>query len=338
MGVSLKGIIAALVLLNVLAWGSKWYLPNARFEATEVIESPEADRSRPDAGDLQVSPTARSASTILHLPREEAAQRTALAVPDESVAPTSDWIAAQIEDLRDDPVRGNAMRAMHRLSRSDASVVAPLTAALDSDDHQQRHLAAILLQRRDVDPSDRLLEVSLEALRMDDLPLGADHYTPSGDNEGFGTMFLSKHFDRVRMQLQRGLNSTDRQESFLCAYLLTKHRDFASLAESTRILTQHLNDNSLRGDARLSADALYTLGESARPYLRFAEPTADDQGRNLLRLIEYDIVNQPSTDADYNRRAHQNRDAYLICEPRYPRQPMGPLHMNRSNEWQASTD
>jgi len=248
-------------------------------------------------------------------------------------APT--WAVAAIADLAADDVRWNATKALRVLVETPEPIDELLERALDSHDHQQRQLAAIVLQQRVQEPSDRLLEVTLEGLRVDELPFRGRGRTNGADNEARATAFLLLHAERMRPQLVRGLNAEDLQERFLCAYILGRSRCYSALPLTCNVLIEHLHDNEIRNDARMAADALHSLGASAMHYLLFAESDADDQALCMLRLIQDDIASMPRDAEAHQRRRERHPHAHANYDPTYPVDPVFALRSNYLYGWQA---
>jgi hypothetical protein len=236
--------------------------------------------------------------------------------------------------LRDDEIPGNASKALRILSRCDNRILPLLEGALDSDDHQQRQLAAIVLRDRVDEPSARLLEVSLEALRIDDLPQDRWRITKGAENAGHATNYLLPRLPAVADRLIANLSSEDRQERFLSAYLLARGRDARAAPRVCEILIEHLRDNQLFGDAALSADALYQYGMVARPYLIHAELHADEQAHGLLRLLQYDRSRALDSDAARRERRKQHRWATEHYDPVIPADPGRIMGHNPPQRWE----
>lgn len=222
--------------------------------------------------------------------------------PNLSVRSDEDWIT----DLASDDVRWNATRAFLRLR--DRAPVQLLEEALHSPDYQQRQMAASLLRRIDgYQPSDRLLEVTVEGLQDDLHPRDPVRgtWTPPVNASGAVT-FLIKHAEEAKKYLIAGLDSKDHQQRFLCAYILGMNGIKDELPAVASILIPHLRDNDIFQDACMACSALYSLGEDVRPYLLETIPNADGQQEKTIHLILADLDGPPSSsEARAKRRRMQ---------------------------------
>ncbi len=205
-----------------------------------------------------------------------------------------------IADLRSDDVEWNAIHAYRILYSSADPPLAELESALESDDWQQRQLAAAVLWYH-YDPPEwrrargaaprghltaRLMEVTVEGLRSDDLPIERATgrcVTIFNAREGFSR--IRRHPKLAIEALANGLESEDRQQQLLCALLLGFAGAEAHADRAVPILLPHLRDNEIPEDAKWAAPALYRFGPVALPQLEGALADADDQQRALLKLI-----------------------------------------------------
>ncbi|MFU8830437.1 MAG: hypothetical protein ACNA8P_13520, partial [Phycisphaerales bacterium] len=211
-----------------------------------------------------------------------------------------------INDLRADDIRWNAIEAMDALGRLREPPLAALERALDSDDWQQRQLAAALRWWY-MDPWDwlwhdpnlpawrlesigsvtrRLLEVTVEGLRSDALPRDREQnrYTPVS-NAANGYRALVKNAKAARDLLEAGLESDDYQQKLLCALILGTGGVSASVEKAAPILIPHLRDNDIPEDAKFAIFALYRFGDAVVPLLEAALPDADEQQAQAIRLL-----------------------------------------------------
>ncbi|MFC1672072.1 HEAT repeat domain-containing protein [Planctomycetota bacterium] len=216
------------------------------------------------------------------------------------IEPADPEITRLIDALADDDVKWNAIRAQRRLRELGALAIEPLEGALMSKDYQQRQLAAdVLRQIGGYKPSERMLAILVEGLRDDEFPARVREgkttaYTPTY-NASWGTKYLSKHAARAEAFLEKGLESDDAQQKFLCAYIvgvsgMTKH-----VSKAAGILIDHTKNNGIRGDACLSAAALFRLGKDVLPHLRAALPGADMQQKEVIGALIKDIQNPSSS-------------------------------------------
>jgi hypothetical protein len=205
-----------------------------------------------------------------------------------------------IHHLGDDERSRNASWACAVLVYLDREALPRLEAALDDRDYQRRQYAAELLRWRDRDfwwgppepfePSDRLLEVSLEALRDDHFERYNAHYSFE---------FLLRHREGVVPMLSSAIQSDDLQQEFLAAVLagLLKAEELAPLAAP--VLVSHLQSNTTEGDARMAAPALLGLGEAGRAFLLPAVNGSDPQARMMGWAIIKTMDHQPLSAAEH---------------------------------------
>jgi len=204
------------------------------------------------------------------------------------------WAAADLERdvaaLKRDEVPDNAWQAIDRIRRAGPEVIPLLEGALDSPDHTQRHLAASLLRHRDDCPiSSRLIRVSIEALRHDDLPasLRDDEYHAAfwAINAGDSVEWLGEHAKAASAEIRTALASTDPQQAFLAAVVCGHARLPGTLDGAARILIPHLSDNTIRGDGVLAAVALQRMGREVLPLLLVVRDAGDAQHKAFVRQI-----------------------------------------------------
>jgi hypothetical protein len=229
-------------------------------------------------------------------------------------------IARLIADLADDDVRWNAHRAMWRLRKIGSAAEEQLEAALFSHDWQQRQIAAHCLRGLEgYEPSDRMLEVTVEGLRDDDLPSEGrrDHrgaYTYVF-NAKSGTEYLLGHAEAAGPFLLDGLRSDDAQQRFLSAFILGHAGLTSGLPEGAPILLEHLRDNDIGGDAIMSAAALYRFGPDVMPHLLAALPDADAQQAQLVNLILLDLTDPPENEQELRARKSMQNVTSVCYDP-----------------------
>jgi len=234
-----------------------------------------------------------------------------------------------VESLHSDDVRWNASRAMWTLREMEDPPIDELERALDSDDWQQRQLAACALWRR-IHPwalaeheaegrvTRRLLEVTVEGLRHDALPYDpvTGRYTGAYNGaEGFRVLVLHAH--EARELLEAGVGSDDTQQQLLCAMALGFGGVSASAGVAAPVLLPHLRDNDIPEDAKWCVHALYGFGRAVLPAVLEAIPGADEQQRQLLRLLVLDLESPPVTREQLERRARFNTIAGSVFDPAY---------------------
>ncbi|MDH3585189.1 MAG: hypothetical protein OER86_13340, partial [Phycisphaerae bacterium] len=215
----------------------------------------------------------------------------AWSAPRPGPAATPKMIGALVGQLRSDHVRWNAQRAMWRLQAIGPPATRSLEKALASTDYQQRQLAAHVLRYFSHHlPSQRLLAVTIEGLQDDALPeesVGRDRlsYTYVWTARE-GVEYLLDHATTAERLLRGALETTDRQQRFLCAYVLGMRGRVESIQEAAPILVDHLRDNDIPGDALMAAKALYRFGAAVQPLLRHALAASKDQQQSqVLKLI-----------------------------------------------------
>jgi len=228
-----------------------------------------------------------------------------------------------VRDLAHDCIEGNALSAMHSLRRVRQEAAPLLEKVLCSHDRQQRQLAAYLLREFVKQPSNRLLEITVEGLHTDRIPYdpkrfgipGEGNLDPKIDNAIQGTRYLVGHTDQASRFLLNGLFSRDPQQRFLCAFLLGKGGITEHLWGTCQVLIPHLADNKFRGDALLSAHALHGLGRPVLRYVQHAKRYADRQALQLLNLIELDILNPPQTSTELASRRKLQGITTVYADP-----------------------
>jgi hypothetical protein len=225
-----------------------------------------------------------------------------------------------IHHLGSDKRSRNAYWACRVLGRLDREALARLEEALDDPEFQRRQYAAELLRDREregpwivgptesVEPSDRLLEVCIEALRDDRF----ERYNAASSFE-----FLLKRRERVIPMLGSAIQSDDSQQAFMCAVLagLLKAEELAPLAGP--VLVSHLSGNSFMGDARVAAPAMVGLGDAGRAYLLPAIDGSDPQARKLAWVVIKTIDHQPLNSVDHDairRVTDRYRDLRVALE------------------------
>ena len=234
-----------------------------------------------------------------------------------------------IADLADDDVRWNAHRAMSRLRRIGLTAEAQLEAALHSHDWQQRQLAAHCLRGLEgYEPSDRLLEVTVEGLRDDDLPVetrrGRQTAYTCVYNAARGAPYLLRHATQAEVYLLEGLGSDDEQQRFLCACILGHAGLQSGIPDGVPVLLEHLRDNDIPGDAMLSTAALYRFGLEVMPHLLAALPEADDQQARLIDLIVLDLTDPPENEEELRARKSMQDVTDIYYDPALQSKLAGP--------------
>ena len=223
--------------------------------------------------------------------------------------------ATLIRDLRDDERDFNGIRAMSLLRRLGPEAIGALEAALDSDDLQQRQLAASLLRAMPrYRPSDRMLAVTVEGLSMRARTWDAESYTPVSLQRR-GAQYLASLGRRASAALEEGLRSDDKQQRFACAVAAGFGGCDGLVDLAAPILIDCLEDNRIAGDARVAAPALFSFDEAARPWLEAYADSADRQQRDTVRLILLELDGPAESDAERARRARLNHITAVRTNP-----------------------
>lgn len=244
-------------------------------------------------------------------------QSTAMPQPDTD----SNRVSMLIDDLRDDEVRWNASNALRELSRMNPPPIDALEIALQSDDWQQRQLAAAALrQMPSYRPSRAFCRVLVEGLRDDDLPR---HDPEDGEaptmtwvfNAIYGVKYLLERPRIATEELAKGLSVPDVQGRFWCAFVLGMTGRHEYVDDAAPILIEHLGDNQFGSDGVYAAAALYRFGMPVLPYLESARFGADRQMQSLIDLIVLDLFNPPRTPSDFAKRAVMHNVSELYHDP-----------------------
>lgn len=227
--------------------------------------------------------------------------------------PSNREIEHWIEQLRDDGIRGNAMRALWDLEAAGDAAAPFLERTLRSVDRQQRQLAAYVLRRGAQAPSVQLLEVSVEALRRDVCAeLWSTLIHPIAASS---TRWLLGHTAAARPQIRRALAFGDDQQRFLAAYLLAASGHDDDREAVVRELVHHLRDNQIDGDAVMAAAGLYRLGPTASRSIAAWRNAVDEQARSLLDLVARDLAAPPRTDEELRSRKGMHRTTAIYHDP-----------------------
>lgn len=205
---------------------------------------------------------------------------------------------AAIENLRDDDVPYNALRAQAELCEVGCQALPVLEKALWSDDYQTRHVAAWILRHccTDYEPTPRLLDITADQLNWFEYP--EDMYWLTTPSDAYHWLRDSTQaVQQIKGRLIRNLQSDDRQERVLSALLLAEHGETSWSSVLAPILIPHLADNNIPSDGGLAAYALGKLGESARVYITPLLQSEDAQQADLARLILHELDHPGDTNA-----------------------------------------
>ena len=234
-------------------------------------------------------------------------------------SPETNRIGQWIDDLANDSERNNAKRALAQLRAVGAKADAALHDALDSKDPQQRHFAAHLLRARNSSaPSQKLLAVTVEGLRDDNLP-EYPRKAPYIWNAVEGVEFLLGNVEVAKSHLLVALDATDGQQRFLAAYIVAMSRREWRVERVCSILIEHLEDNEVRNDASLSSTALARLGRPALPSLFENRGSLDVQQRDLIELVIRKIEGKPTAAHELNVLFTPDRETPSVNIPTIPK-------------------
>ena len=152
-----------------------------------------------------------------------------------------------------------------------------------------------------------LIRVTIEGLRDDTTPY--DHARRRGliyTNASFGTSALIPIAHQWVIELEEAMESDDGQQRYLAAYILARAGIIQSVERAAEILLPHLRDNDIRSDANFSIYALAGFGNELMPILKRALPTADEQQRDLIMLLLWNIREPAASEADRIERSRFN--------------------------------
>ena len=193
-----------------------------------------------------------------------------------------------VANLATNPER-SAMQAISGLRTLGVAAQPALETALDSKDMQQRHLAAKLLRSLNVPPSEQLLRVTYEGLAHDNLPRNAEaddgYVRLTLTNAINGAKCLSSHAAQAEPLLERGRDSADAQQQFLCAAAASAGNRERLRVRATRLLIPHLASNRIEGDAYLAAISIHRFGPAGLEDLRAWKETGVAQQRALVTQL-----------------------------------------------------
>lgn len=203
------------------------------------------------------------------------------------------YVILLVRDLHSDGVRFNAENALDVLGEIGQPAVLHLRRALTSRDWQQRQMAAAVLHRLNVPPSDDLVRISIEGLRDDALPWGRK--TNFVFNARQGVRYLAEHAKVAEAQLIRSLQSADLQQRFLSAAALGFGGRSVAAEQAAPILIAQLRDNQVSGDALFAMRALYGFGSAVLEPLQAVMASDDRQQRELAAFLIWKLQSQSAT-------------------------------------------
>jgi hypothetical protein len=240
------------------------------------------------------------------------------------------------DQFRDDNIRYNYTRAARVFFSHPNLTPDYLYSSLNHEDWQVRQLICKSIwdraQKRrfdyttqtyilesineDYPITDDLIRVSIEGLRDDTTPYDRPRkrgltYT----NARFCTISLILVAHDWVSQLETAMRSDDHQQRYFAAYILARAGVAQSVDEASRILLPHLRDNDICADAKFSVYALGGFGEELKPILHQAIPTADNQQRDLLMLLLWNLQEPAITEQDRIKRSRFNSITKTVYDP-----------------------
>lgn len=211
-----------------------------------------------------------------------------------------------MNDLRDDSIRFNAIHARDELKFHRGLEQIPyLEKALESDDCQQRQIAASLLRSIDeFNATERLIQETVAGLQNDKLPGRFDIFV---FNATEGVRFFLQHPTVGTDELESALDSDDFQQRFLAAFILGATGRAEKILRIAEILIPHLKNDAIQLNACMATHALCQAGKNVTPFLAPIRDSEDAQQRAAARLILLDLESPPKTKGQFlARKQHHN--------------------------------
>lgn len=218
--------------------------------------------------------------------RRQLRDETALRVYSGTVTGWSATVVADrlVRDLHQDGEKWNADRAAGLLGQLWPLSSEALEHAVASDDVQARVIAAGILRQKSMTPSQALLRACMEDLRDDSSHV--DWYLSLG-NALSAAEYLVRWASDAEPLLAEAMRSDDRQQRLLAAAVAGYAARLRLVDQAAPILIDHLRDNSIRGDAKVAAPALYRFGSSVLAHLQPHTESDDPQLRAAaLSIVE----------------------------------------------------
>lgn len=196
-----------------------------------------------------------------------------------------EWhIAGLIDELRDDRVRFNAMGAVWDLASLGSPAVPGLTAALESDDRQQRLGAAYALRQMRARPSPALVRVTIEALEEDPSEFASANEAAA---------YLLMHARAIQPALSEAMRSGDEQQRLFAASIAAMGGCGALQKEFVPVLVDCTRDNDQWHDAKLAIASLIKAGPTVLESidsLERAGGTLDKQQQMAIEVVRLCLV------------------------------------------------
>jgi hypothetical protein len=231
-----------------------------------------------------------------------------------------------IEQFRDDDIRGNLISARNALLTHPDLKSKHLYVALNHEDWQVRQVVCEIIWNMQRDPgyivTEDLVSVTIEGLKNDTTPIDRErHRGLIYFNATLGVSKLIPIARQWKHLLEPILESEDRQQQFLAAYILARGGIHESAERVSEILLPHLRDNNIPEDAKFAVYALGGMGPELLPYLTDALVSADHQQRDLIQLLMVNIMNPPITQSEIESRAQYNAITSSVHDPSSQQSP-----------------
>lgn len=276
------------------------------------------------------NPTIREA--LIHATRSDDPQQRFRAAtvlvrrPDMPISPH--LVDTLVDNLCIDETRNNAKIARRLLGShsSNPTVLSGLLHGLDGGDYQQRQLCARLLlprvQSGFLEATPRFNEVLVESLQAPRRRRARESVADPSDpvwisnapRDALDHFLRHAPRDGTR-QLVAALNSRDRQQRFLAAYVLGARGQTEHAAQVAPILLPNLATDRVSSNAMMAAYALCQLGEAAIPHLEPLMGDPDPQRQSAAWLILGDILDPPRSWRELNRRQLLHRLSSVREDP-----------------------
>ncbi len=190
-------------------------------------------------------------------------------------------VRALAPDLADDEVMWNADRALDLIEQLGRDGVPALEPLLDSEDDQQRRLAAHLLRMGEAEPTPEMFTLALSALD-----------SKTGRRYGFWSAreYLRDHAHEALPWIGWGLDDPDQRRAFECASIVADFKVEPLYERAIPVLIRSLADNDLSWDASGAQWDLRRLGRPSVKALEHALASDDWQQRRLATGALWSLV------------------------------------------------
>ncbi len=231
------------------------------------------------------------------------------------------WLArVAAAELRQDKASHNASWASDVLDAAAPASIPILEQALQSEDHQQRVLAAMVLMRladpqcdpwyrrnhpRRLDisynPPRPLYSVAVEGLADDSIDWSTGAY---GTDADVAFPYLLRHAEDATAELSNGLISQDAQQKLLCAAIAAISHHPKLKMRGIEHLCQSLGDDDETENAVFAYQSLWRTGDIVLPQLEAtlaSEPNESTQRARTALLLIYRLRGTALTKAEVRR-------------------------------------